>query len=261
MTVNLAFSLCPNDTFCYAAWMTGKIQSEYTPAATLLDIEELNRRALTAHFPITKMSAFCYAKLQHLYDLLPVGAAIGMNVGPTVVARSKDISLTEMTRIAHPGEHTTAYALLKLAFPQLQTAIPMRYEKILQAVASGAVDAGVLIHESRFTFPQIGLVELCDLGSLYGERYKAPVPLGVLCATKDMPATIRNSCVRTLRQSIEYAYLHTDEVMPYVQHHAQELDHHAILKHIALYVTEDTHSLSQEAFHAIKLFSQATKQL
>lgn len=253
MTIDIAFSPCPNDTFLIAPWISGKITSLLKPNAHYLDIQELNARAKLGTFDIIKMSAFCFSKTKNTYDLLPVGSAIGMDVGPKLIAKNGHCELNK-SLIAHPGVDTTAYALLRLLFPEANKLISMRYDTIEEAINAGHVDAGIIIHESRFTFAEKKLIELYDLGVEYIRRYNSPIPLGVVCAKKSVPVTIKEDVVLTLQRSYDYAMAHRNSVMPFVKQHAQEMQQEIIGRHIDLYVTQETRELSRYGRAAIDLF-------
>ena len=251
--MDIAFSPCPNDTFAIAAWTSGLISSSITPIPHFFDIQELNCHALKGTFPITKMSAFCFAKTKHLYELLPAGAAIGMDVGPKLIAKTK-FDDVETRLIAHPGTDTTAYALLRILLPQAKNLVSMSYEKIVQAVTDGRVDAGVIIHESRFLLDQHMVVELLDLGKEYVRIYKAPIPLGVVCAKKTLPPSTVHDVVSSMQLSIDFAHAHRSRIMPFVVRHAQEMDSSVVNKHIDLYVTAETRTLTHAGLSSINQF-------
>lgn len=256
--LDIAFSPCPNDTFAIDAWINKKIHSTLEPKLHLLDIEELNQAALKKRYPITKLSCFTLAMVSEYYTALPVGAAIGYKLGPKLVANQEHTikNLHRMT-IAHPGVHTTAYALVKLIAPEATKLVSLRYDEIIPAIKNRKVDAGVIIHESRFTFQNCGLKELADLGTLYENEFQLPLPLGVVAALKTMDIDTVTCVVESLQRSLLYAKNNRGEESAFVREHA--FDKSAISKHINLYVTEDTYSLTSKGMRAIDQFIELVK--
>lgn len=257
--LDIAFSPCPNDTFAIDAWVNKKIPSTLLPNLYLLDIEELNQAALKRHYPITKISCFTFAMLTDFYTMLPVGAALGYGLGPKLVSKSEhDLANLHQMTIAHPGEHTTAYALLKITLPEATKLVPLCYNKIISAIEREEVDAGVIIHESRFTFQDAHLKELADLGNLYEKEFHCPIPLGVVAALKTIDIDTVNEVVKSLKESLLYAKNNRGEESAFIRKHA--LEESAISKHINLYVTEDTYTITNEGTRAIAQFIQLTKE-
>jgi 5,8-dihydroxy-2-naphthoate synthase len=176
--LDVAFSPCPNDTFIFDGWVHGKITSPFQIKTHLADIQQLNIWAKEGKYPVTKVSAFCMKSIFSTYEMLPVGAAVSFH-GPKLVARSLfDLKDLPKKIIAVPGMDTTAYLLVCDLFGKCADIISGRYEQIIDLVLSGRADVGVLIHETRFTFQRHTVVELADLGILFYEKYKLPIPLG-----------------------------------------------------------------------------------
>lgn len=250
-------SPCPNDTFAFHALTHGLVEIEnvapckVTPV--LLDIEELNRRAHAGEFDLTKLSVGAFAGVGARYRLLRSGAALGHGVGPLVVARTP-LSLLEVFDgpIAIPGRETTAFRLLRLAAPVPIEAIEMRYDRILTAVASGDVRAGLIIHESRFTYPDHGLVKITDLGEWWEQEMHLPVPLAGICARADIDAATAASLERAIRASVQYAFDHPEASRAYVREHAQEMSDAVCDEHIKLYVNEHSLDIGDEGLRAIE---------
>ena len=182
--MRIGFSPCPNDTYIFAGLALGKVAVGEKVEAVLDDVETLNRWALAGELPVTKISAAVLPRLSPDYVALRVGGAMGFGVGPLLVAREAGMDL-DGRRVAHPGEHTTGRALLAMYAPG---AIPveMRYDQIITAVARGEVEAGVLIHEGRFTYSASGLVMLTDLGQFWENLTGLPLPLGLIVARRDL---------------------------------------------------------------------------
>ena len=239
--LNLGFSSCPNDTFAFHALVHGIVAG---PAIIphIDDVEALNARAERGEAEVTKISIGAYNRVRHRYSLLRAGGAAGFGVGPIVVGRGPR---AVGGRIAIPGERTTAALLLRL-LGRFET-VPMRFDEIEQAVARGSVDCGVLIHEGRFTYESKGLTLLADLGAVWEERMRCPLPLAAIAIRRDL-ADVRGADVdRGLRASVDYAFAHPDASRDYVAMHAQEMDPEVVAKHIKLYVNEYTLALDEHA--------------
>jgi 1,4-dihydroxy-6-naphthoate synthase len=239
--LNFAFSPCPNDTFAFHAIVHGLVPG---PSVTphLDDIEALNLRAATPAAEVTKVSIAAYGRgLSDRLLLLRAGGAAGFGVGPIIVAKSKR---AVGGRVAIPGEHTTAALLLR----QLGrfTTIVMRFDQIEDAVRRGDVDCGVLIHEGRFTYEAKGLTLLEDLGSIWEERMRSPLPLAAIAIRRDL-ADLAAPVDAALRASVEYAFRSPGDSADYVASHAQEMDPAVTRRHIQLYVNDYTLALDERA--------------
>ncbi len=251
-TLTFGYSPCPNDTFAFHALAHGLVDAPFRVRPVLLDIEELNRRAHEGAFDLTKLSVGAFAAVGDRYRLLRSGAALGHGVGPLVVARTA-MPLAEAVRgrMAIPGRETTAFRLLRLAAPALGDVIEMRYDRILQAVAGGAVDAGLIIHESRFTFAAHGLVQVADLGAWWEAETGLPVPLAGICARHDLDADTTRSAEQAIRASVQYALDHPAASREYVRANAQEMSDAVCDAHIALYVNALSLDVGDEGMRAI----------
>jgi 1,4-dihydroxy-6-naphthoate synthase len=252
--LTFGFSPCPNDTFAFHALVHGLVDASFTVRPVLLDIEELNRRARTRELGLTKLS-FGALRSVSGYEMLRSGAALGHGCGPLVVAR-EPLTLGEAAtrRIAIPGRDTTAFLLLRVFAPEIEDTdlVEVRYDEILGAVESGEVDAGLIIHESRFTYEDHGLVRVADLGELWEGRTGLPVPLAAICARDDLDEVLRRDVERALRASVEYAFAHPDASRDYVRAHSQELSDDVCRQHIELYVNEFSIDLGAEGRAAIE---------
>jgi 1,4-dihydroxy-6-naphthoate synthase len=257
--LTFGFSPCPNDTFAFHALAHGLVDAPFRVRPVLLDIEELNRRAHTGAFDLTKLSVGAFAAVGDRYRLLRSGAALGAGVGPLVVARTP-MTLTDATRsrIAIPGRETTAFRLLRLAAPTLGDVIELRYDQILDAVASGAVDAGLIIHESRFTYAQHGLVRVIDLGDWWERETALPVPLAGICVRNDIDPATAAAAEHAIRASVQYAFDHPEASRDYVRAHAQELSDEVCAQHIALYVNRHSLDVGDDGLRAIERLVAAT---
>jgi 1,4-dihydroxy-6-naphthoate synthase len=250
--LTFGYSPCPNDTFAFHALAHGLVDAPFRVRPVLLDIEELNRRAHDGAFDLTKLSVGAFAGVGDRYRLLRSGAALGEGVGPLVVTRTP-MSLADAVRgrVAIPGRETTAYRLLRLAAPALRDVVEMRYDRILRAVADGEVDAGLIIHESRFTYQDHGLAKAADLGDWWRQETGLPVPLAGICARNDLDDATAAAAERAIRASVEYAFAHPGASRAYVQAHAQELSAEVQAQHIALYVNEFSVDIGEDGLRAI----------
>jgi 1,4-dihydroxy-6-naphthoate synthase len=257
--LSFGFSPCPNDTFAFHALVHELVGSDLRVRPALRDIEELNRAARTGELELTKISVGALAALGDGYRPLRAGAALGHGVGPLIVAR-EPASLAEAAagRIAVPGLDTTAFLLLQLAAPTLADIVELRYDRILDAVASGEVDAGLIIHESRFTYQDHGLVRVADLGEWWEGETGLPVPLAVIGARADLEPELVELAESSLRASVEHAFLHPEASRQYVRAHSQELSDDVCDQHIALYVNEFSIDLGDDGMRAVEALTSRT---
>jgi len=251
--LTFGYSPCPNDTFAFHALAHGLIEAPFRVRPVLLDIEELNRRAHEGAFDLTKLSVGAFAAVGDRYRLLRSGGALGKGVGPLVVTRTP-MTLDEAVRgrVAIPGKETTAYRLLRLAAPSLANVTEVRYDRILHAVASGDFDAGLIIHESRFTYHEHGLHKAIDLGDWWEHETGLPVPLAGICARADLDPALAAAAERAIRASVQYAFDHPDASRDYVRAHAQEMSAEVCAQHIALYVNDCSLDVGDEGLRAIQ---------
>lgn len=260
MTLSLGYSPCPNDTFIFDALIHGKIDTEGLQFAPVIaDVEALNRRAFEGDIDVTKLSYHAFAHLLHQYKLLDAGSALGNNCGPLLVAREHMAPESiAHAAIAIPGRMTTANFLLGLFYPDALNKTEVLFSDIEDAVLSGRYDAGLIIHENRFTYEQKGLVKLADLGERWEQSTGKPIPLGGIVVNRRLPEAVQQKMNRVLRRSVEYAFAHTTDVMPYVRAHAQAMDETVMLAHINLYVNKHSISLGEDGRAAVlELFGRA----
>ena len=250
--LTFGYSPCPNDTFAFHALAHGLVDAPFVVRPTLLDIEELNRRALAGEFHLTKLSIGALAGVGDRYRMLRSGAALGRGVGPLVVAREpRTLAEAVAGRVAVPGASTTAYRLLRLAAPAIGEVTEVRYDRILSAVERGEFDAGLIIHESRFTYDAHGLVKVIDLGDWWEAETGLPVPLAAICARADVDDATARAAEQAIRASVEYAFAHRDASRAYVRAHAQEMSDVVCDRHIALYVNQFSLDVGDEGARAI----------
>jgi 1,4-dihydroxy-6-naphthoate synthase len=264
--LSLAYSPCPNDTFIFAAWTKGLLPGAPPVDVVLDDVEALNAAARRGDHVLTKVSYGAIPYLTERYRILRAGGALGRGCGPLVIAKpGPDGQATPLrdfkphVRIAIPGELTTAYLLLRLAFQRPIDAIVMRFDTIVDAVARGDVDAGLIIHESRFTYQSSGLAQSIDLGEWWEGETGRPIPLGAILARRDVDDTAARRIDDTIRASLAFAYADGAAIAPYVREHAFEMDEAVMRKHIDLYVNDYSRDVGDDGLAAVTaLFEYAT---
>ena len=236
--LSLAISPCPNDTFIFCAMASMK--DRY--ALVLDDVEALNRGAESQAFDVVKISVAAYGRIRRDYALLRAGGAAGFGVGPLLVAaRDRPIG----GRIAIPGERTTAALLLTL-LGTFET-VPMRFDRIEDAVLAGEVDAGVIIHEGRFTYADKGLVKLADLGEVWEQRMQCPLPLGAIAIKRSLGADAARAIDGEIRASLRQSWADPQSCDSFVRANAQEMSPRVVQQHIDLYVNEYSLHLDEAA--------------
>ena len=250
----LAYSPCPNDTFIFTPWVEGRVPGAPPVVERFEDIDTLNQIALRGEPDVVKVSFHALGHLRDRYCLLRSGGALGRGCGPLVVARTP-FAGEELARktVAIPGRLTTAALLVRLFAPTLADAdiTVMRFDQIMPAVCAGAVDAGVIIHEGRFTYQRHGLTQIVDLGDWWERATGHAIPLGGILMRRDLGDDLIKRTERALSQSVDYAFAHTDVVWPTVRRHAQEMEDDVMRQHIALYVNEFTRNYGPEGEAAI----------
>lgn len=260
MNLTLGFSTCPNDTFIFDAMVHNRVDTEGLTFETVMaDVEELNRLAFAGEIDITKLSYAAYAQLTSQYVLLDAGSALGRNNGPLLISKTK-IYPDEVPnlRIAIPGEHTTANLLLSVAYPNVKEKKEYLFSDIEEVVLSGEMDAGLIIHENRFTYQKRGLKKVLDLGEYWEETTGSPIPLGGIVVNRNLPREVQEKVNRVMKRSVEYAYEQPDASYPFVKLYAQEMEESVMRSHIDLYVNEFTRNLGDEGKQAVQtLYSKA----
>jgi len=263
-TLSLGYSPCPNDTFIFYALIHGKIAADGLDfKEVLLDVETLNKKALEAELDLTKISYHAYGHLRKDYCMLRAGGALGRGCGPLIIAKDA-YSMDELRnkKIAIPGRLTTANLLMNLFYSssgdQPSDIIEMPFHEIMQAVADNRVDAGLIIHESRFTYPSYGLKEIIDLGAWWEQETGLPIPLGGIIAKRSFGEEFNTKINSLLKQSVEYAFANRDVPMKYIKEHSQELSDEVIKQHIDLYVNDFSLDVGDEGERAVReLISRA----
>jgi len=223
------------------------------------DVEHLNKKAFSKTFHVSKLSFYAYLKLRQNYEILDAGSALGYGCGPLLVGRSADIDLSE-AKIAVPGEYTTANLLLKLWRPEIRNIEITRFDNILENVQMGKYDAGLIIHEGRFIYPEYDCVEIIDLGKWWEGETGLPIPLGCIAVRKDPPTfDLKNEIESVLRNSVQYALKNRHASREFVKLHAQEMDDRVIDGHIDLYVNDFTVSLGETGTKAIQALEEMAR--
>lgn len=275
--LSLGYSPCPNDTFLFYALIHKKIDTEdLSFKEVLLDVETLNRIALHSELDITKTSYHAFGHLLENYCLLRSGSAIGRNCGPLIISKNNNNPLNLLgKKIAIPGSLTTANLLLQLftsglasneglvgelhgkrSFPC--TYVEMSFDKIMDSVVRGDVDAGLIIHEGRFTYPSYGLKKVIDLGEWWEKETGLPLPLGCILAKRNLGQDLIKRVDSIIRKSIEYSLNHREESRSYIKQHSQELVEEVIQQHINLYVNNYSLDIGEEGLSAVReLFRRA----
>ncbi|VVB95097.1 1,4-dihydroxy-6-naphtoate synthase [uncultured archaeon] len=253
--ISLGYSPCPNDTFIFYALVHNKIKADMVFSEILEDVETLNRMAFQKELDVTKASFHAFGHLREDYCLLHSGSALGRGCGPLIVAKNH-IRKDELCgkKIAIPGRMTTAYLLLKLYAPDVNKIVEMPFDRIMNAVSLGTVDAGLIIHESRFTYPDYKLIKLVDLGEWWEEETGLPIPLGGILAKRNLGTGVIREVDLLLKRSIEYAFQNRDLTRGYIKEHAQELENEVIDQHINLYVNDYTLNIGGGIKAVEKLF-------
>lgn len=261
--LTLGFSPCPNDTFIFDAMVNGKIEVEGLDFEyTLNDIEELNRNALSAGPDITKISFFAYASVYKNYQLLDAGSALGFGCGPLLVSKEKiKPEEVHLKKIAIPGIHTTANFLMSYAFPEAKNKTPFLFSAIEDALISGEFDAGVIIHENRFTYQMKGLYRIADLGEIWEQKTKMPIPLGGIAVKRTLSNELKNKIERIMRRSVEFALQNPVSSNDFVCRNAQAMDPEVMQKHIKLYVNGFSVTLGRKGKEAIHYLYKKAAEL
>jgi 1,4-dihydroxy-6-naphthoate synthase len=261
--LTLGFSPCPNDCFIFDALIHQKIDTEgLTFHVIMEDVEALNQKAFNGELDITKLSYHAYAHLTKWYQLLDAGSALGKGCGPLLITKTDELVSDNFkintAKIAIPGKYTTANFLCSIAFPDAKNKIEMLFSDIEEAVLTGKVDAGLIIHENRFTYEQKGLKKIIDLGEYWESLTKLPIPLGGIVIKRTFSEEFKNKVNRVLRKSVEYAFANPKSSFSFVKNHAQEMNEEVMYKHIDLYVNKYSLDIGAEGKQSIQaLFDKA----
>jgi 1,4-dihydroxy-6-naphthoate synthase len=256
--LDLGFSPCPNDTFIFDALVNHKIDTKgYTFNLHLEDVQTLNEWALQGKLPISKISYGVWPLVKKNYHLLNAGGALGKGVGPLLIYKQDPSHIDgkpnpDTMTVAIPGVNTTAHLLFSLAFPNVKNKKFLVFNEIEDAVISGKVDAGVIIHENRFTYAQKGLSKWVDLGTYFEETFNAPIPLGGIIMRNDLPIQEVQLLDSLIKESVEYAFKNSYDTLPeFVKCHSQEMSEQVMRQHIDLYVNDFSIDMGEDGKKAI----------
>ena len=255
--ITLGFSPCPNDTFIFHSLVHGLADELGLNIASpeLADVETLNEWAMTGRLDVTKISFHALGHVLDNYVMLRSGAALGRGCGPLLVAKSQgDRKTIRNMRIAIPGRYTTAAMLLRMYEPEAVNLAPMRFDEIMPAIVGGEVDAGVIIHESRFTYPNQGLVKIMDLGKWWEGTTGCPIPLGCIGVRRALGEELIKLVEKGIKISVQQAFENPAFASDYIKLYAQEMDDTVIHEHISLYVNDFSIDLGDEGLEAIRVF-------
>ena len=267
-TIDIGFSPCPNDTFIFDALVNHKIDTRGIDFNLHLeDVQTLNEWALQGKLPYSKISYGVWPKLKNQYQLLESGGALGKGVGPLLIYKEDPKYIAgkpdeKTMRVAIPGMDTTAHLLFSLAFPDVTNKVFLVFNEIEDAVLSGKVDAGVIIHENRFTYEAKGLSKWMDLGHFFETSFNAPIPLGGIVARKDQPQDEIKMMDALIQESVQYAFKNSYDNLPqFVTDHAQEMSEQVMRQHINLYVNDFSIQMGEIGKNAIAKLEETYNQL
>ncbi len=258
MKLTLGFSPCPNDTFIFDALIHNKIDTEgLTFDVSFDDVETLNKKALQGTLDITKLSFHAMAHVLDQYALLDAGSALGFGVGPLLICKNKALlqekELPAKLRVGIPGKFTTANFLLGIAYPHLLNKQVLVFSEIENALLNNEIDAGLIIHENRFTYQNKGLHQLIDLGQYWEQLTGCAIPLGGIVAKRSLDDEVQQRINRVLRKSVAYAFENPKSSLDFIRAHAQEMDEAVMYQHIELYVNQYSLDLGVEGRKAINI--------
>jgi 1,4-dihydroxy-6-naphthoate synthase len=263
MKLTLGFSPCPNDTFIFDAMVHGRIDTEGLEFDYLLaDVEELNRRAFASDVDVTKMSYHAYAYVCQNYLILDSGSALGYRNGPLLISK-RELGESDLkdARIAIPGKYTTANLVFSIAWPESLNKTEYIFSDIENALLNDDVDAGLIIHETRFTYSKKGLSMIADMGEYWENLTGLPIPLGAIVINRRVPHEVALKVNRVIRRSLEYAYQDSLASYDFVTTNAKEMDRNVMNNHIKLFVNKFTLNLGDEGKRAVnELFRIANEK-
>jgi len=263
--LKLGYSPCPNDTFIFHALASGAVSIDpFKLDVTLADVEELNSMARSGQMDICKVSAHAAAHIMDEYVLLRAGGAMGRGVGPLLLTGAPcTIADLDGKRIAIPGRHTTANLLFSLMCREAGIKVDlveMVFDQVMPAIKSGEVDAGVVIHEGRFTYADLGLSRLADLGQWWEDFSGLPIPLGSIAIKRSLGAETASLINVAIRKSLTLSHVDRESAWPYIKKNAQEMDDSVINEHIETFVTDYSMDVGDEGEQAVsRLLEEAAR--
>ena len=244
--INLGISTCPNDTFIFGAMIRGDIEVPFELRVVMDDVQLLNNVAIKEQLDVVKVSFGVYPEIKDNYKILKCGGALGFGCGPLVLSKNyKTMEELRGKKIAIPGVNTTAFMVLKRYFSHIfQDFIPMRFDLIMPAIENGEVDAGLVIHEGRFTYENYGLTKIADLGCVWEDNNNLPIPLGFIGIHKSK-YYMADKVNDTIRRSIEFAYKNEEATYNFAKKYAQSMEDDVMKSHVGLYVNDFSKDLSK----------------
>jgi 1,4-dihydroxy-6-naphthoate synthase len=262
--LSLGFSPCPNDTFIFDGLIHHKIDTEGLEFEVFYDdVETLNQKAFRGELDITKLSYHAFAYVADQYVLLDAGSALGFGVGPMLISKF-EFSISDLNNPDHiigiPGKYTTANFLLGLALPNATNKQEMVFSEIEDALLDEKIDAGLIIHENRFTYQDKGLKKIIDLGDYWEKQTGCAIPLGGIVANRKLPLDVQHKINRVLKKSVEFAFANPKSGLDFIRSHAQEMSEEVMYKHIELYVNKYSLDLGEEGRKAIKLLFDTARE-
>jgi len=264
MLLTLGFSPCPNDTFIFDALVNQKIDTQGLSFEVVLeDVQTLNQWAIEGKLDVSKISYGVLPLVLNQYKVLNSGGALGNGVGPLLITKDPSMGLKDIDKlsIAIPGKNTTAHLLFSLAYPNAINKSFHVFHEIEDLVLSGTVDAGVIIHENRFTYQQKGLHKLIDLGHYWEEQTGLPIPLGGIVAHNRLIDTVAIQVDELIRKSVEYAFAHYPHITSYVKMHSQEMSEEVMKQHIDLYVNNFSLELGSKGKTAVHKLLEVSENI
>ncbi len=261
-SLTLGYSPCPNDTYIFYALSNGRVKIPFKLDVSLADVEKLNQLLTQGRLDISKLSVSVVPQILDEYRLLRSGGAIGRGCGPLIVSRrqARIQDLREAT-IAVPGMLTTAHLLLRLEGTHRGSCLPMQFDRIMPAVSAGEVDAGVIIHEGRFTFQSYGLHKVLDLGQWWENETGLPLPLGAIAIRRSLGGELAGIVENKIRESLRYSMANPGESWHYIRRHAQEMDPEVIRRHIETFVNDFSLDAGVEGERALRIIIEAACKL
>lgn len=268
MKLQLGFSPCPNDTFIFDAMIHHKIDTEGLEfEVSYEDVETLNNKVFNQIPDISKLSFHAFAYATEHYALLHAGSALGFGVGPLLISKNpfdpQEVKAKNphSLKVGIPGKYTTANFLLGLFYPELNNKTEMTFSDIEDALISGEIDLGLIIHENRFTYQDKGLHKVQDLGEAWEQDTSTPIPLGGIVVRKNLDIEIQKKVNRVVRRSVEFAFEHPESGIDFIRQYAQTMSEEVMYKHINLYVNDYTVDLGTQGLNAVDLLFKRANAL
>ena len=261
-TISIGHSPDADDAFMFYGLASGRVAVPgHAVNHVLDDIETLNRRARAAELDVTAISAAAYPDVQHLYRIMSCGASVGRRYGPIVLAR-EPLTLDQLRgrKVAVPGPHTTAYLLFRLYVEAEVVPVMMGFDRVMEAVASGEVDAGIVIHEGQLTWPSSGLRLVLDLGEAWMEDTGLPIPLGLDVVRRGLGEATMDAVARALKESILLAHRDEDEAVDYAMRFGRGVDRDTCRQFVRMYVNADTVDMGEDGQRALETLYQRAWQ-